>query len=240
MHNAKEKIKVDLEISKKYDKDFELLIQQRNLLIDALAKTNSTFQKTLIALFTGLLSMIATESIKEIKNSIVILSLLQIVIFLFIFNILLLISGNEQRNYISAIDDFILERYNTNVLVYQGKIARDHVIGKKSFYTYIFSALIITIFLFLFWLVYELDIVLYFVENVMYITLLVMEFLIIITLLIHNFVDKFKEPKAYKMCLDYLRKGQLKAVKSVERKEIVKVEKEENKQQKPKHQNGKK
>lgn len=226
MHNTKEKIKVDVEIDTKYDKEFELLIHQRNLLIDALAKTNSTFQKTLIALFTGLISMIATESIKEIKNSIVILSLLQIVILLFIFIIMLLITGNEQRNYISAIDDFILERYDTNVLVYQGKIARDHIIGKKSFYTYIFSALYFTMFLFMFWLVYELDIVLYFAEDVLYIVLLVMELLLIILLLVHDFVDKFREPKAYKMCLDYLRKAQLKVVKSKEQKEMVKVEKQ--------------
>ena len=93
------------------DKEFEILLDQRAKLVDELSKTNSTFQKTILAFFTGLATIVAADRISAISSGPVVLFLLQMIVMLTFFIIALLISGNNKRYYISAIDDYVWEEY---------------------------------------------------------------------------------------------------------------------------------
>lgn len=191
---------------KNIDKEFELLIAQRNQLVDALSRTNSTFQKVLFAIFTGLVSIIVADSLDKLSNKIWPLFLIQIIIMLIFFITALLISGNAQRYYISAIDDYIWEEYGISVLFYQGKMSRVHTIGRKSFFTFITYSVGILATILAIWLIIELGIWTHIEGNILYIFLLIAEITVIVIIVAYNLFDKNREPKIYKECLSHLRR----------------------------------
>ena len=191
---------------KEVDKEFELLISQRNQLVDALSKTNSTFQKILLAFFTGLVSIMVADSIDKLFNETWVLFLIQMMIMLGLFITALLISGNMQRYYISAIDDYIWEEYGISVLFYQGKMGREHTIGRKSFFTFITYSVGILVAILVIWMIIELGIWTYIEGNILYIFLLIAEIAVIAIIVVYNLLDKKREPKIYKECLSHLRR----------------------------------
>lgn len=131
------------------DIEFDLLISQRDQLSKDLTITDSTFQKTILALFAGFITLIASSTLEIINNEMFVLLMIQIIMLLAIFIGLLLTSGNMQRYCISAIDQYIKEKYGINRLFYQGEFGASITIGKNSIFPYLtFASLVISILLF--------------------------------------------------------------------------------------------
>lgn len=187
--------------------EVDLLIMQRNQLVDALARTNSAFHKTILAFFAALASIVAAEYFNSSKK-IVVLFVIQLILMIILFVEALLISGNIKRYYISAIDDFLLEKYQISSLFYQGNLSRKHTIEKSFFTNITYGIIIITMILFL-WILYEFQFLNYIKNNVFYIILVTVEVVFILWIMFYNFYDKKRGPKIYKECIEYLENNSI-------------------------------
>lgn len=187
-------------------KSLELLLSQREHLLEDLSNINSVFHKTIFAFFTGIITLIAAESFLPISNRLVIMILMQIIIIITIFIQTILISGNIKRYYIWAIDDFIEKQYKINVLFYQGKISKDHTIGYKHLFPIITTSFTIITIVLIFWIITEYNFFEYICSNIVYNILVLLEFILIIFVMIYNFINKFRTPKEYLDCINHLNR----------------------------------
>lgn len=188
------------------DKEFEILLDQRAKLVDELSKTNSTFQKTILAFFTGLATIVAADRISAISSGPVVLFLLQMIIMLTFFIIALLISGNNKRYYISAIDDYVWEEYGIGVLIFQGTLSRKHTLSPKSLFGATTSAIAVLVTCMVVWMIFAFNIQQYIRGNIGYIILLCAELAAMAGIVGYNIFDKQHIPQVYKECLAYLRR----------------------------------
>ena len=206
----------------KKEKQLELLIMQRNQLIDALANTNSTFHKAIFGFFTSLVTILAADITFEMSDTLV-LFLLQVVIFLVLFIVMLLLTGNMQRYYIYAIDVYASDVLKVNVLFYQGFTAVKHTIGKWKSYSNMTNALAVLAIILAGWLCIELDICQYIAgrpkcSRIMYIALLSLEFIFLVAVLVFSGLqkrgkgakifrrDKSETPCVVDECVAYLKR----------------------------------
>ena len=210
---------------RKTDRAFELLISQRDQLVESLDKVNSTFQKTILALLTGLVSIVAANSIKNLLDKTLLLLLFQVMIMLIFFIVALLISGNSKRYYIRAIDDYVWEEYGISTLFYEGKPGRDHAIGTKSLFPFLTACCGVIVAILFLWLTVELDLFKSLsvkeIGDIVYIVLLVVEFAVLLIVVIYNTKDKYRDPLVYTDCINYLRRE--KDVKSVQQEHFAHV-----------------
>jgi len=121
---------------KDVEKNLDLLIMQRNQIIASLEKTTSTIQKVLIAIFTSTISIIVAEATGAEYSKTIILVAIQIVILLVFFIASLVVSGNMDRYYIAAIDDYIAEQYDIGVLFYKGYSSLKHKLGAAVYHEF--------------------------------------------------------------------------------------------------------
>ncbi len=188
------------------DKEFEILLDQRSKLVDELSKTNSTFQKTILAFFTGLATIVAADRISALSSGPVVLFLLQMIVMLTFFIIALLISGNNKRYYISAIDDYVWEEYGIGVLIFQGTLSRKHTLSPKSLFGATTSVIAVLVTCMVVWMIFAFNIQQYIRGNIGYIVLLCAELAAMAVIVGYNIFDKQRIPQVYKECLAYLRR----------------------------------
>ncbi len=188
-----------------YPKEVEWLISQRDQLVNELSKTNATFQKIVLAFFTGLITIVAAESFYRDTNNTIILFLIQVTIMMAIFIEAVLITGNNQRYYISAIDDYLHEKYEITALIYEGTLNKKHTIGKGFFTVITTSAAILAILISL-WLFKELSLWHIMKSSILFIVLFIMEMALFLGIIIYNFYNKLKTPQIYKDCIKFLKR----------------------------------
>lgn len=193
-------------------REIDLLIEQRNCLIQALAKTNALFNQTLGIIISAVITIVAAESIitYQIINKEITLILIQLIILSAIYITVQLISGNLQRYYICAIDDYLYEEYDIACLFYQGNLSKKHTIGSlsnKYIFPWMTTASGVIASLVLGWFIVEYRIYLYILEEPFYMFLLLIESVFWGTIMIINVKTKEKQAKEYVECKEYLRRN---------------------------------
>lgn len=187
--------------------ELELLIRQRDQLIEGLAKTNSNFIKTIFAFLTGIITLSATSDSNNflgVSNFLKIV-LIQVVFLLVLFTAIQLINGNIQRYYITAIDQYIKEKYGIHILFYQGAISLKHTIGFKGRFHYMTTMMGIFIAVLFIWVFSELNIIEIFKENIIFAILTGAELLFLFYILFINYHNKKKGAEEFWDCLAYLK-----------------------------------
>ena len=114
-----------------------------------------------------------------------------------------LITGNNQRYYISAIDDYLYNKYRITALIYEGTLNRKHTIG-KSFFTLITTSAAVIAVLISLWLFEELNLWNIMKSNQFFIILFILEIFLFLGIIVYNFYNKFKTPKVYLDCMEFL------------------------------------
>lgn len=195
-------------------REIDLLIEQRSCLVQALGKTNALFNQTLGIIISAIITIVAAESIitSKIINKDITLILIQLIILSAIYITIQLITGNLQRYYICAIDDYLFEEYDIACLFYQGNLSKTHTIGKLS-NRHIFpwmttvgggiAALVLG------WFIIEYKVYLYIIEEPFYLMLVFIEGIFLIVIMIINAKSKEQHSKEYVECKEYLRRNKI-------------------------------
>ena len=108
--------------------EYELLLKQREQLIQSIWQTTKSFHTAVFSSLTALSAVLAVLFQMEVKLSAWYLFLsAQLVIGLFFFVAGLLFSANCDRDYIRAIDVYLRQRYQVRVPFYQGELSYRHI-----------------------------------------------------------------------------------------------------------------
>ncbi len=197
----------NIEIIKEKNNELSLLMTQRNQLVSDLANTNSSFRNTILSLLAAFVAIFTTSNLGILNNENAILITIQIVLLIIIYIEALLISGNMQRFYISAIDTYVEEKYGITCLFYQGNFNRKVTIGGGSIFPFITSATTVILLILFIWACAKYKLLQHIEKYEIYAVLTLFEISLIIGLLIYNEIDKRNGPKVYKMCLDHLKRN---------------------------------
>lgn len=187
--------------------ELDLLIRQRNQLVEALAKTNSNFIKTIFAFLTGIITLSATRDSKFFlgASNFLKIILIQVVLLLVLFTAIQLFNGNIQRYYIAAIDQYIKEKYGIHILFYQGAISLKHTIGFKGRFHYMTTMMGIFVSVLFIWVSYELNIIEILFENMIFAILTCAEISFLIYILYLNYHNKKRGSEEFLDCFAYLK-----------------------------------
>lgn len=187
--------------------ELELLVRQRDQLVEALAKTNSNFIKTIFLFLTGIITLSATSDSDFFigKSGFLKIILIQVVLLLILFTAIQLLSGNIQRYYIAAIDQYIKEKYGIHVLFYQGAISLKHTVGLKGRFHYMTTMMGVFFAVLFIWVIYELNIYEIFKGNIILIILTCAEIIFLMFILFMNHCNKRKGSQEFLDCIAYLK-----------------------------------
>ncbi|MBQ8278348.1 MAG: hypothetical protein IJZ23_00725 [Roseburia sp.] len=190
--------------------EVKLLTKQREQLIEGINKTNETFHNTIFTLITAIVSLIAANIFANNLPQIEIISLIliQLIILIIIYITIQLVNGNLQRYYVCAIDDYLYAHYKITCLFYEGSTSRMHVMGKRATLPFMTRSITFIIIAVVMWIVYELDVYSYMIENIGFTMLVILEGVILLWIVAINFKNKFQNPKEYTECLVYLNRDE--------------------------------
>lgn len=114
--------------------EIELLLEQRRMLISDTKELNSNMFKVIIAIIPIIATLVASyfTSINDVHAYIIRCIVLEMVFILSMIIGAFLFAANVNRDYIAAIDEYLLNTYDMTVLFYGGELSREHTTGMKG------------------------------------------------------------------------------------------------------------
>lgn len=114
--------------------EIDLLLEQRKMLISDTKELNSNMFKIIIAIIPIIATLVASyfTVINDVRAYIIRFIVLEMVFILSMIIGAFLFAANINRDYIAAIDEYLLDTYDVTVLFYGGELSREHTTGMKG------------------------------------------------------------------------------------------------------------
>ena len=203
-----------MENMKILEEEYRLLFEQRNMLFEDIKLMLRSFHTSVFSAlaFLGIVvTLVIRDNVLEGQYaSIIIFGSIQIILAIVTFIIILLITTNNDRDYIRAIDRYIKEKYSIKTLFYNGELSHLHINNTgSSFFSQTLGAGILIVVLFLSVIIPNRDFLhSLFTQHTLFSTIIIIEVIAIAFMVLKNFIYKFiGKSDFYEDCYDYLISG---------------------------------
>lgn len=206
------------------DDEIQLIIHQRDQLIGFISDSVKAFHRCVFAFLTFFTATsTAIFSLNIISGNYLIdyiFILVQILILFCFFVMGVLFSANNNQDYIRAIDKFISDKYNVNVLFLYGELGFKHINNFKSkFSVMVFVAGVFLVIGFAVIILLNLTHIIAFINGnpryVIYAIIVCIELISIFGFVINNMVYKLTgKSRFYDDCLASLQNGSIKTMQN--------------------------
>lgn len=115
----------------------DLLLNQRQVLVDNIKEINSNMFKVVVAIIPGLISMMISYAdfiVPEKYGPFVRFFIIEFILILSMVISAFLFDANIHRDYVVAIDKYLYEKYSVTCLIYEGELSREHVTGVSGIF----------------------------------------------------------------------------------------------------------
>lgn len=197
----------------KKEKELELLLEQRKTLISDIKELNSNMFKVIIAIIPLIITVFISyyNEINDTSATIIRFGVLEIILILSMVICACLFAANNNRDYISAIDKYVFEKYDISVLFHSGELSKEHTTGTKGIFprttTLIGVSSFIIIFLFLVYIIFQ-DICFY-LKHFYLLIILVIQIYLYLKIIYDNHKRKStKKSTITEECLEYIKRSE--------------------------------
>lgn len=119
----------DEHVNEKTDKELELLLNQREVIVEAIKTNIDNMVKIIVAVVPVLITILLTYIFSFDKNPLIRIIGVEMLIILILTVSAFLFNANIYRDYICAIDKYLREKYKIYSLIFEGELSRKHVTG---------------------------------------------------------------------------------------------------------------
>lgn len=115
--------------------EIELLLKQREVLVENIKEINSNMFKVIVATIPVLITLLLSYSEKVIPSSsapLIRFFIIQFIIILAMTISAFLFNGNVNRDYIVAVDKYLYDNYKISALFYESDLSREDITGTKG------------------------------------------------------------------------------------------------------------
>lgn len=195
------------------ERNIELLLEQRKLLITSINEQNNHVFMLVIAIIPALATLLVSYSdiITGIATTIIRYIVLEVLLLLSMVICACLFAANNDRDYITAIDIYLFEKYGVSALFYQGELGNKHITGTKGVFVRMttligVNAVCFMGICFVYALMHDIS---FYCSNIWLLIIMVVQIIAYIRIVLANIKRKHQEDCLHEVtqeCLTYLRR----------------------------------
>lgn len=190
--------------------ELNLLLDQRNILVESNRVNNNNMMKIIVALLPEIILIVLTFIFNVSNGPLIRLSAFELMLILSLSVFAFLVNMNVFRDYISAIDKYLYEKYDISSLIFEGELSKKHLTGIKGLFpelTTLIALSVVTCGVILFSFIIKTDLS-YYISNKIYfvfLSLIGIQVLIFIILGLKNIKRKAgKDDSILNDCYEYI------------------------------------